>query len=153
MWRIRALPARPQFGSSVRKIAWKSSTYPCRSHKPTHPRFSIGSVSATLPYLTGKSRYVSSAYLPGSSKTIRRVPVATSIHGSRSLCGGGGFSQNEAYHWTGFFSFTSTDYRLSQCHFAPSKARRILWGESPRRVRVSHPPVSSLASVAEPKEW
>jgi len=36
---------------------------------------------------------------------------------------------------------------------APSKARRILRGESPYRVRVSHPPVSSLASVAEPKEW
>ena len=41
---------------------------------------------------------------------------------------------------------------LSKHHFAPSKARRILRGESPRRVRVSHPPVSSLASVAEPRE-
>jgi len=41
---------------------------------------------------------------------------------------------------------------LSKCHFAPSKARRILQGGSPCRVRVSHPPVSSLACVAEPKE-
>ena len=31
----------------------------------------------------------------------------------------------------------------------PGKARRILRGESPRRVRVGHPHVSSLASMAE----
>ena len=32
---------------------------------------------------------------------------------------------------------------------APRQARRFLRGESPRRARASHPPVSSLASVAE----
>ncbi len=32
---------------------------------------------------------------------------------------------------------------------APSEAWRILQGESPCRERVSHPPVSSLAPVAE----
>jgi hypothetical protein len=41
---------------------------------------------------------------------------------------------------------------LSRCAIAPSQARRILRGESPRRVRASHPPVSSLASVAESRE-
>ena len=35
------------------------------------------------------------------------------------------------------------------CPSAPGKVRRILRGESPRRVRVGHPPVSSLASMAE----
>ncbi len=35
---------------------------------------------------------------------------------------------------------------------APGEARRILRGESPRRVGVSHPPVSSLASVEESKD-
>jgi hypothetical protein len=34
---------------------------------------------------------------------------------------------------------------------APSEAWCILQGESPCRVRVSHPPVSSVASVAEQK--
>jgi hypothetical protein len=33
---------------------------------------------------------------------------------------------------------------------APRQAWRLLQGESPCRVRVSHPPVSSLASMAEP---
>ena len=32
---------------------------------------------------------------------------------------------------------------------APRKAWRVLWGGSPHRERVSHPPVSSLAPVAE----
>ena len=32
---------------------------------------------------------------------------------------------------------------------APSKARRLLRGESPRRVRVSHPPVSSVGLAVE----
>jgi hypothetical protein len=42
--------------------------------------------------------------------------------------------------------------RASERHvIAPSKARRILRGGSPRRVRVSHPPVSSLGPVAECK--
>jgi len=50
------------------------------------------------------------------------------------------------------FTQPSLPKSLSMCHFAPSKARRILRGESPRRVRVSHPPVSSLACVAEPEE-
>ncbi|MGH8601668.1 MAG: hypothetical protein ACREXR_02470, partial [Gammaproteobacteria bacterium] len=35
---------------------------------------------------------------------------------------------------------------------APRQARRFLRGESPRRVRASHPPVSSLAPVAESPE-
>ncbi len=39
---------------------------------------------------------------------------------------------------------------LSKRHFAPSKARRILQGGSPCRVRVSYPPVSSLASGPAP---
>ncbi|WP_300971761.1 transposase [Thiocapsa sp.] len=34
-------------------------------------------------------------------------------------------------------------------HLAPSKARRLLPGESPGRVRASHPPVSSVGPVAE----
>ena len=35
---------------------------------------------------------------------------------------------------------------------APREAWRILQGESPCWGRASHPPVSSLASVAEPRE-
>ncbi|MGH8655771.1 MAG: hypothetical protein ACREYE_27940, partial [Gammaproteobacteria bacterium] len=35
---------------------------------------------------------------------------------------------------------------------ALGKARRILQGESPCRVRASHPPVSSVASVEESRE-
>jgi hypothetical protein len=35
---------------------------------------------------------------------------------------------------------------------ALGKARRILQGESPCRVRASHPPVSRLAAEAEPRE-
>jgi hypothetical protein len=50
------------------------------------------------------------------------------------------------------FSPETTEISLSKCHFAPSKARRILRGVSPRRARVSHPPVSSLASVTEQME-
>jgi hypothetical protein len=38
---------------------------------------------------------------------------------------------------------------LSLNVIAPGEAWRILRGESPRRVRVSDPPVSSLASVEE----
>jgi hypothetical protein len=41
---------------------------------------------------------------------------------------------------------------LSSSVIAPREARRILQGESPCRVRASHPPVSSLASVAESRE-
>ena len=39
--------------------------------------------------------------------------------------------------------------RLSASVIAPRKAWRLLQGESPCRVRASHPPVSSLASMAE----
>ena len=39
--------------------------------------------------------------------------------------------------------------RLMRDVIAPSKARRLLPGESPGRVRVSHPPVSSVGPVAE----
>ena len=42
--------------------------------------------------------------------------------------------------------------QVSSIVSAPSEAWCILQGESPCRVRVSHPPVSSLACVAEPKE-
>jgi hypothetical protein len=42
--------------------------------------------------------------------------------------------------------------RLSWVVIAPRKAWRILQGESPCRGRASHPPVSSLASVAESPE-
>jgi hypothetical protein len=40
--------------------------------------------------------------------------------------------------------------RLSLGVIAPRKAWRLWQGESPCRVRVSHPPVASLASMAEP---
>jgi len=43
------------------------------------------------------------------------------------------------------FESSDSDYDV----IAPSKARRILRGESPRRARASHPPVSSLGSMAE----
>ena len=39
--------------------------------------------------------------------------------------------------------------QLSASVIAPRKAWRLLQGESPCRVRASHPPVSSLASMAE----
>jgi hypothetical protein len=39
--------------------------------------------------------------------------------------------------------------RLSGGVLAPRKAWRLLQGERPCRVRASHPPVSSLASMAE----
>jgi hypothetical protein len=43
--------------------------------------------------------------------------------------------------------------QVSASVVAPGKARRLLRGESPRRARVSHPPVSSLASSAEQYEY
>ena len=38
------------------------------------------------------------------------------------------------------------------CAIAPGQVRLILRGESPRRVRASHPPVPSVAPVAEFKK-
>src|SRR6266571_7504281 len=40
--------------------------------------------------------------------------------------------------------------RLTPSVVAPRQAWRLLQGESPCRVRARHPPVSSLASMAEP---
>ena len=42
---INELAARPQFGSSVRKTPYRSSTYSNLTPKPSHPRLSIALVN------------------------------------------------------------------------------------------------------------
>ena len=64
------------------------------------------------------------------------------------------WEQRSSPAWQARHGLTDAQYQqtFNELVIAPGEARRILLGESPGRVRVSHPPVSSLASVAESRE-
>ena len=57
---------------------------------------------------------------------------------------------NNSFNLTHFsFAVLTTNVQVKHNVIAPGKAQRIFRGESPRRVRVSPPPVSSVDLIAE----
>jgi hypothetical protein len=78
------------------------------------------------------------------SKCMSEEPYASIGH--VRVCGGPG-GQPPGLPGSGSWQKAATPGE--PCVLAPGQVRHILRGGSPRRVRVSHPPVPSVAPVAE----